>query len=333
MASKRKNSLEPKWVLVFVFFVAGAFMGGLCTYLYTNAALPNMVKLHYPKGTFAYTNPTIVSDPASTAPLNTASQDLALKLQGVIDKSKKTGVAQVGLYYRDLEPATWLDINSGMQFSPGTLLKVPIMITYFKMAEANPSILTTQLTFTGSYPKTNELFLEPPALARGRSYSIDDLISKMTVNYDNAAANILFEHVDKNLLNETFSNLGIDFNEDNVNADFISIRRYSLFFRVLYNATYLSPEYSEKALALLAQNSPNTLLQSQLPQSIRFVSRSGGHVTHGGVEVYECDIVYYPNHDYLLCAAAQGATQEAVTALLSQLGQTVYADTAYRYPN
>ena len=39
MTTRHRSSIEPKWVLVFVFFVAGAFMGGLCTYLYTNTAL------------------------------------------------------------------------------------------------------------------------------------------------------------------------------------------------------------------------------------------------------------------------------------------------------
>lgn len=333
MSSKRRSSIEPKWILVLVFFVAGAFTGGLSTYLYTNASPLSTVKLHLPKGTYAYTNPTLATDPASTQ-TGTASKALELKLQGLINKSSAAGVTHAGLYYRDLEPGTWLDLNGAAQFSPGVLLKIPITITYFRLAQERPAILDESLTFTGPYIKSNSLLEEKSTLEIGKSYTINDLLNRMTVGNDDTAANLLFEHIDKDILNQTFSDLGIDFNEDNVNADFISIRRYSLFFRVLYNAAYLSPEYSEKVLTLLSKNTSRSFLQQHLPQSIRFVSREGGRLLKGsGVEAYECDIVYYPGHDYLLCATAQGDTQQAVSDLFAQLGQVVYDDTSYRYSN
>jgi hypothetical protein len=207
------------------------------------------------------------------------------------------------------------------------------MITYFRLAEENRDLLSQQIVFNKLIlPDTHQFFSEQPTLESGKSYSVDYLIKKMIVNNDNESSNALFENVDKSILNETFSDLGIDFNEDNTEQDFISIRRYSLFFRVLYSASYLSPEYSEKALGLLAQNSSQTMLQKQLPQSISFVSRSGGRsVSLTGAEIYECDIVYYPNHDYLLCAVATGSNVESIKNLFTDIGIAVYEDTLYRY--
>src|SRR5256886_9180790 len=53
-----------------------------------------------------------------------------------------------------------------------------------------------------------------------------------------------------------------------------------------------------------------------LPQSINFASRVGGRqYAQGGqnvTEAYECDFVYYPNHDYLLCAAARGGNVQKI---------------------
>src|SRR5579872_3022799 len=124
MASRRTKSVEPKWMLVFVFFVAGGFMGGLLTYLYSNstANLP-AIKYHFPAGTYQYTNPTLISETAA-GDVNTVDQSLELKIRGLISDAEKNGtISDAGRYYRDLEPGKYLAINSTMEFSAGYLLK------------------------------------------------------------------------------------------------------------------------------------------------------------------------------------------------------------------
>ncbi len=338
MSTRRTNAVEPKWLLVFAFFIAGSFFGGLAIYLYANAAHPASVKLHLPAGTYQYINPTLATEPAANySNFSTVSKDLELKVNGLITDARNHGeVSDAAMYFRDFEPGTWLAVNANMQFSPGVLLKVPIMIAYYRLAEIQPSVLDEQIIFDGTLVLPHEdIFSTLSPMVPGQTYTVKDLLARMINTSDETAAALLFTHIDKQKLNEIFSDLGIDFTEDTEHRDFISLKRYSLFYRVLYNANYLSPDYSEKALAFLADTNTPSLLQKNLPQAVSFVHRVSGRVfTQASIsmtEAYECDIVYYPKHNYLLCAVAQGKTRATIENLFSQIGMAIYDDVSYRY--
>lgn len=331
----RKNNVEPKWMLVFAFFAAGGFFGGLAIYLFVGGQALSTTKLHLPKGTYQYINPTLATDPVGNpGNFSTVGRELDLKVNRLVDDAQKKGITSA-VYFRDLEPGTWLAINSNMQFSPGVLLKVPIMIAYYRLAEQDPAVLKGAIRFSGSYLPQDAALGPVSPLAAGADYTVEELIGKMVRDSDETAAALLFNHINKNALGEVFSDLGVDFNEDTTTRDYISLKRYSLFFRVLYNANYLSPGHSEQALGLLAQDPARSLLQANLPQSIPFIHRLGGRslVQNGAplVEAYECDIIYYPNHNYLLCAAAQAPKLSLIQNLFSKIGQAIYEDASYRY--
>jgi beta-lactamase class A len=48
------------------------------------------------------------------------------------------------IYYRDFKNGPWILINGEETFTPASLLKVPIMIALYKLAETNPAILTEE---------------------------------------------------------------------------------------------------------------------------------------------------------------------------------------------
>lgn len=320
---------------MFVFFLAGAFTGSLTTYLYTNIQSPRTIKLHPPAGTYTYIDPTFVSNPVNTDNFSSVSPDLQLKIGGIISASqKKDGTQHIGLYYREFESGQSLAINSNQQFSPGFLLKIPIMVAYYQLAEQDFSVLNKTITFSGPYIQRNDLFTSASSLVVGQSYTVSTLIDKMITGSDDTATALLFRNIDKNVLNEVFSDLGIDVREDEATPVFITIERYATFFRVLYNATYLTPEYSEEALSTLAQTTRTTsLLEKNLPQSIQLISRVGGRKlpSGAGMEIYECNIVYYPRHNYLLCVSGQAESVQALSTLFSNIGAAVYQDLVYSY--
>ena len=337
--AKRTNPVEPKWILVFVFFVCGLFAGGLGIYLYTQSSLPTQQRLHLAHDQYQYVNPTIATEPTNDYGnySSTVSQDVDLKIRGLTDAAKsKNEVTDISIYFRDFETGRWLASNANMSFSPGILTKTPMMIAYYKLAENNPAILDASINFNGTFLSEQDIFNTGKAkLVPGLDYKVDDLIRKMLRDSDETAAGVLFDHIDKNVLAEVFSDLGVDFNEDKVGRDFITLKRYSVFFRALYNGTYLTLEYSEKALELLAQDKTDSLLQRGLPQSIPFVGHVGGRnfveKNEKQYEVYECDIIYYPKHNYMLCAAAHGSSLEGIKKLFTNIGAVMYSDMAYRY--
>jgi beta-lactamase class A len=77
---------------------------------------------------------------------NLYSHDLENKLNKIINNNIKKGkVSLVSLYYRDLNNGPWIGINENEEFSPASLLKVPLMIAYLKMTETEPSILKEKI--------------------------------------------------------------------------------------------------------------------------------------------------------------------------------------------
>ncbi len=328
--------LEPRWLLVFVFFVAGAFGGGLALYLWINTNSPSLFKIHPENSPYKYVNPLLAVDldEGKGIAQHTA---LKLKFEGLIHRSEADkAIASAAVYFRDIEPARWVDINGDTQFSPGKLLKLPIMMAYYKTAEGDPSILGEKLLYSGGPALNRTLLPSYQPLLAGESYAVEDLIRQMIVYSDDNAANLLFDHINKETLHETFSDLSINFRQEKNTNDFISLKGYSLFFRVLYNATYLNREYSEKALTLLIEADNAIGLGAALPHDIGIANRYGGRRyvdadKSTNYEMYDCGIFYYPSHPYLLCAVARGKDLNAIKDFLKQVGDAAYEEMRYDY--
>ncbi len=333
-----RANLEPRWFLFITFFTAGIFFGGLTMYLYSSISIDvGARKIHPPSRLYKYINPLLAVDIYQNEHF-AQNKSLELSIQGLVDANKKTkSITDMSVYFRDIEPGLWVAINENGKFSPGKLLKIPIMIAYYKLAEQDPNLLTETLVFNGPNVAGKEIFKPADTLKAGESYTIEALIERMIVHFDDDATNLLFDNIDKNTLNEIFSDLGIDFKEEKNTQDFISLKLYSLFFRILYNSSYLNREYSEKALELLVETPNDIGLGMTIPQSIPFANREGGRlVTNNGkkiYEVYDCGVFYYPLHPYILCATATGEDLGKIENVLKLLGERVYTEVKYQYPS
>lgn len=326
---------EPKWLLVIVFFIAGTFLGGLGLYLWLNTSTPLLQRIHPRASRYLYINPLLAVDTSSSKQFSNDAA-LELELQGLVNQEERDqNISDAAVYYRDIEAGYWTGINETSVFSPGKLLKIPIMITYLKLAESDPSILEKEVTFTKDHAHGEDLFSPPDSLVARQTYTVNDLIERMIVSGDSDAADLLFDTVDKGSLNEVFSDLGIEFREDKGTTDIIQLKFYSLFFRVLYNATYLNRESSEKALELLVRADNQLGIGAALPKDVEIANRFGGrsYVDHGTkyFEMHDCGIVYYPRHPYLLCSVARGRDIGHLEAFLKKLGERVYTETSYKY--
>ena len=61
-------------------------------------------------------------------------------------------INEAAMYFRDLNNGPWIGLNEQTEFAPASLLKVPLMMSYFKIAEKNPKILKTVLTSAQENP-------------------------------------------------------------------------------------------------------------------------------------------------------------------------------------
>ena len=86
------------------------------------------------------------------------------------------------------------------------------------------------------------------------TYTVDELILRVARYSDNAAARLLSRALPPRLLQQVYFDLGVDPQRLKDREFALSPREYGAFFRVLYNASYLSKPFSEQALRYFDQS-------------------------------------------------------------------------------
>ncbi len=278
--------------------------------------------------------------------LSSAQQDspqyagLQRSVADYIVKEQQNGLTEGSVQVRNISMGQGFTVNSAVLYSPASLYKVPVMLAYYKLAESDPSVLTGQLIYTGASDLNMGANIPSPvALTPGGSYSIEQLIEHMIEYSDNNAVTLLTKHLadtgHADALTTTMSDLGVPYGST---SDFLTVNAYSIFFRVLYNATYLSDQYSEKALALLDKTDFIGGIEAGVPNNIDVAHKFGdsnelsADGTQIGFELHDCGIVYYPSHPYLLCIMTKGSTIASLERIIAGISSLVYKDMEQRYP-
>ena len=241
------------------------------------------------------------------------SLDAALDQQTAlyIQEGKAT---RVSIFVRDLETKQWASTNENQTYDPASLIKLPLMIAYYKAADVDPSTLTTQLMYTVSTSTgdTMQDFLSQANLVPGQMYSVEQLIEAMIIDSDNNAAGVLQAHLYPGIFQNTLIDFGITIPRSNNTYDFVTAKTYSNIFRMLYNASYLTRNYSQKALDLLASSTFKALAKP-LPSSVvvadkfgerEFDDANGNPVSR---QLHDCGIVYKDTRPYSICIMTEGA--------------------------
>lgn len=258
-------------------------------------------------------------------------QSLKKHIEDKVAAARAAGEADdVSVYFRDFDKGRWLGLNQNAAYNPGSLLKVPLMIFYFKQAENDPGLLDRELKY--EHQPDSGLLESPSELVLHNSYTVERLIEAMIKDSDNGAMNTLLDNADSQALGEVYAALGIqDPNSASANQYVISTRTYSLFFRILYDSTYLIPQYSEKALEILAEATFKDGLAAGLPEGTAVAHKFGEHVISQGqkiqeIELHDCGIVYSRSSPYLLCVMTRGKDLGKLQSTIASLAKTVDGD-------
>jgi beta-lactamase class A len=238
-------------------------------------------------------------------------------------------VTRVAVHFRDLNAGPWFGINNLDQFSPSSLLKVPVMMAYYKEAEVDPSILDKEIVYDKDpVGLTAENFSTKYPLQKG-TYTVEQLIEHMIINSDNVALLLLENNISNDKINQVTIDLGIATDQDLS----LSVTDYSTLLRVLYYSTYLNANYSEKSLELLSKAEFTQGLTAMLPKSVVVAHKFGERsLTDGENQLHDCGIVYYPKHPYLICIMTKGANFNDLVTTIQQISSKVYNEFAKMYP-
>jgi len=259
---------------------------------------------------------------------------LKSNINGYINQiTANNSVADVAVYYRNLNSGPWFGINEHDDFAPSSLLKVPVMMAYYKLAESNPAILSQKIKYsTQPAGVISENFPPEHPLVLGQTYTVEQLIEAMIIGSDNVALRLLEDNIDNQKINQVTLDLGITTATDATPTNFMDVQEYSTLFRVLYYATYLNQDYSEKALQLLSEAEFKLGLVDKLPKNIVVAHKFGEREMGNGIhQLHDCGIIYYPNSPYLLCIMTRGPDFKDLTTTIQQISAKVYQSVSNKY--
>lgn len=248
------------------------------------------------------------------------------KVRSLIERHKADGsLDDAAVYFRDLTNGPWFGVNQDTRFVPGSLLKVPMMISYLKHLEEYPDAAQEEILYErgASTAKQNIDVAHP--LVPGERYSPDQLLERMIIESDNESAYLLYQHIGHGLTSRVYAELGLA--APVAGRDYeIRVRDYATFFRILYNATYLTPESSERALELLSRTDFDRGLAAGVPKDVPVANKFGERNYAGSsvFQLHDCGIVYVPGRPYTLCVMTRGTDLDSLASVIKKISETVY---------
>lgn len=255
-------------------------------------------------------------------------------VQLISEKIDKGEASEVSVYFRDFDDGLTFNINGNVGFEPASLAKLPVMIAYLKMAEGNSGLLQKKLVWDDRSRSRLQGDPQDTILKPGESYSVEKLLTEMVGHSDNGATQLLFDNLNFNFLLNVLNDLGLDYSQETSFDKLITIKSYSIFLRVLYNATYLNKNMSEKALEMLTIGDfPQGIISSVPPNTVvasKFGVRTSGPKNEI-IQLHNFGIVYYPNRPYLICIMTKGTDRAKLTTLIRDISKLVYTEVDYQY--
>ncbi len=327
-------SISPRKKLIIsgiLLFILGVLLASAFWYYHNQKKLKDLssqiIPLRQNNNPYQYINPLLgYNVPSDVKEFN----EYKLLEQKISGNLKNVGLDDYSVYFRDLTLGRWTGINENSNFSPGSMMKVAIMVAYFKQAENDPGILQQQFLYSSS--TVDEVsgvpFSAPSNLQVGKSYTVENLIEAMIINSDNGAKDVLINHIDQRSFVEVHTDLGLPNPADG--GDYkITAKEYAILLRVLYNATYLSRADSEKALQILSQAQYDPGLVAGVPTGTGIAQKYGEAIEgqnslNPEIVLSDCGVVYQNSHPYILCAMTKGKDLNKLNQALATISKTVW---------
>jgi beta-lactamase class A len=318
-------------VLILVLaLAAGYFIGRAKTLSWTNTVVNSIHPVRENNFNYKFIYPLLGYD-FGNAKGFFEDKVLESKINNYIQSEYKNNNAQsISIYFRSFPGSGWAGVNQDVQYHPGSMLKVIIMMGYFRESELNQNVFNKTLLYdAATQQQANGLdFALPSSLKVGQSYKVEDLIKAMIANSDNGAETLLLNNIDRSILNDAYNDLGIK-NPDSVTGDYtISASQYTSFLRILYNSTYLEDQDSEEALNIMSQSTYKDGLSAGVPSGITVAQKYGERVDGAdkdiqAVELHDCGIIYSPN-PYALCVMTKGTDVAKLTDAIKNISAITY---------
>ncbi|MFZ2152907.1 MAG: serine hydrolase [Microgenomates group bacterium] len=304
-----------KYLLLIFIGLISFFAGYYVTKKTNTPIIENRLNANY-----QFINPLLECD-VNAISRNTNLDKLRIKLEQQFGDN-------TSIYYRDMNNGPWFGIHEKEYFSPASLIKVPLMMAYLKKAESDTTLLSQEILNTSVYDPSTQNIQPKATLVPNQKYTIKQLIEQMIIYSDDISFNLLNKELSVKEIIQVYNDLGVDISkaQNDPNGNIITVKSYSSFFRILFNASYLNPQMSEYALSILSKSDFKDGLVASLPQNVTIAHKFGErqYLDTGLKQLHDCGIVYLPHKPYLLCVMTRGDNFDTLKNNIKNISQTVY---------
>ncbi len=317
-------------------FALGVFMGVATGLFSPFLPVQGQTSPEEPEGTFRFIRASVEAKHAGEKQMTTRElKPFQYKVNSLIESDLKNADAQsISVYFRDLNNGNRFVIGKRDAFDGEYHLKVPLMVAYFKWAESNPLVLRKKLIVSVKPETEKRLDTLVNKLEPGKSYTVNDLIFRMIAYDDDTAFAMLSANLPANRLDKILKDLNGEYDPQKQNKS-LSLNTYATLFRVLFNASYLSEEMSEKALRYLSKTAFQDGIASGIPLNIEkavdheeysFEKNSGEEEKNNVHLLQEFGIIYHQNRPFLLGIIVQGNDDSHLKTVIRDITRLVYQE-------
>lgn len=208
------------------------------------------------------------------------------------------------LYFEYLPTGTSININSQQEFLAVSLLKLPVVMAYYRQKER---LHISDKEVTIRQDELDPAFGELWKKGAGQSISLNEAARLALQESDNTALRVLTDNIDVNDFSYVYEGLDIDLKQKDGGV-VITAKQYASILKALHFSALLREENSEEILRLLTETKFSEMLPAGVPKSIAIAHKIG--VLADNLYL-DCGIIYLPQRPYLVCMMSQSNEDEA----------------------
>jgi len=253
-------------------------------------------------------------------------------LERVIDSLVGAGdIREASVYVREFDHGQWFSINPGLHYHPASLMKVALLLTCLRTAESTPGLLTTKLRYDPPAAPLSTQYYNYPGIQAGKEYSVHDLLYFMVANSDNYATWMLSSRTKPEQTPKLFFDLGLPKPVEDKVQFTMTAEEVSVFFKAIFNGSYLSPEYSDYAARLLSHCAFEEGFAKGFPKGTRMWHKFGEWRYEGlDYELHESGIVYVQEVPYLITIMTKGHDTDRQAHSIASIAKALHHALAER---
>lgn len=163
---------------------------------------------------FPFTNPALNYTELEASITSNKTLNISKQINKYIKDKKADGdITHLSVYYRNLNNGGWFGLNEQEYFSPASLMKLPILISYVKKSESEKGLLERKIVYKKNPNLSDYKQNIPPEdqLIEGKEYSYRDILEYLIIYSDNNASAILEANLPMADLQKTFTDIGLLF--------------------------------------------------------------------------------------------------------------------------